>query len=232
MKKKKGQKESDEAPGAPEWMVTFSDCMTLLLTFFVLLLSFSTFEERTFSNLKVIYSTYLPSVGLRTKSSMEAVSNVNFIRVESEPSQGSEKPTDEKKEEGGLRQTQPLDYYNYKVFVVPSRDVFWASGNAVSARGREILSTMAAFLRENPVRVVLAETDLVNDEHNLEFSLSRAYTILNYLVSRHGLDKDRFNMSAVSTINKTQRESMKNQMASTNNSRILEIVLLEWSIYN
>ncbi|MHC4723131.1 MAG: flagellar motor protein MotB [Planctomycetota bacterium] len=105
MKNGKGQKEPDEAPGAPEWMVTFSDCMTLLLTFFVLLLSFSTFEDKTFSDLRVIYSTYLPSIGLRTRATEEAVSQVQLIRIESEPDQGSEKPTEEKKEAGGLRQT-------------------------------------------------------------------------------------------------------------------------------
>ncbi len=48
------QQEPDEAPGAPEWMVTFSDFMTLLLTFFVLLLSFSSFDDRVFRKLKVI----------------------------------------------------------------------------------------------------------------------------------------------------------------------------------
>lgn len=37
--------DADEAPeGAPEWMVTFADLMSLLLTFFVLLLSFSNME--------------------------------------------------------------------------------------------------------------------------------------------------------------------------------------------
>jgi hypothetical protein len=37
--------EPDEVPaGAPEWMVTFADLMSLLLTFFVLLLSFSNME--------------------------------------------------------------------------------------------------------------------------------------------------------------------------------------------
>lgn len=34
--------------GAPEWVVTFGDMMTLLLCFFVLLLSFSTMEEQRF----------------------------------------------------------------------------------------------------------------------------------------------------------------------------------------
>lgn len=34
-------------PGAPLWMATFSDMVTLLLTFFVLLLSMASFEEPT-----------------------------------------------------------------------------------------------------------------------------------------------------------------------------------------
>lgn len=36
------KKFEDEAPGTPEWIVTFTDLMSLLLTFFVLLLTFST----------------------------------------------------------------------------------------------------------------------------------------------------------------------------------------------
>jgi hypothetical protein len=208
MKNGKGQKEPDEAPGAPEWMVTFSDCMTLLLTFFVLLLSFSTFEDRTFSDLKVIYSTYLPSIGLRTRATEEAVSQVQLIRIESEPDTGSEKPTEEKKEAGGLRQTQPLDFYNYKVFVIPSSEVFWGNGSSISSSGRETLSMF------------------------LDFGLSRAYAVINFFVNQKGLDKERFNISAISTVNKKQFAGIDNRTLNVTNNRFLEIVLLEWSIYN
>jgi chemotaxis protein MotB len=47
-----GRKKSEEeqAPGAPMWMATFGDLMSLLLTFFVLLLSFSTIQEADFNN--------------------------------------------------------------------------------------------------------------------------------------------------------------------------------------
>jgi len=49
--KKPRRIEESSAGGAPAWMTTFSDCMTLLLTFFVLLLSFSSFDERTLGQL-------------------------------------------------------------------------------------------------------------------------------------------------------------------------------------
>lgn len=43
------QFEEDDAPGgAPEWMATFSDLCTLLLTFFVLLLSFANLDAKEF----------------------------------------------------------------------------------------------------------------------------------------------------------------------------------------
>jgi chemotaxis protein MotB len=41
----------ENEPGAPEWMVTFGDLMSLLLTFFVLLLSFSQMDNLRFKEL-------------------------------------------------------------------------------------------------------------------------------------------------------------------------------------
>jgi chemotaxis protein MotB len=46
-KKKKKQRPVDEAPlGAPEWVVTFTDMISLLVTFFVLLMTFSSLDSR------------------------------------------------------------------------------------------------------------------------------------------------------------------------------------------
>src|SRR3989304_1899861 len=44
-----------EEVGGPEiglWVVTFSDCMTNMLTFFLLLLTFSSFEETSYNQFK------------------------------------------------------------------------------------------------------------------------------------------------------------------------------------
>lgn len=40
------KKKPKEPPGVPAWMITFSDMMTLMLTFFVLLVSMATIDER------------------------------------------------------------------------------------------------------------------------------------------------------------------------------------------
>lgn len=47
-KKRKSSSESNEPAGAPLWMVTYGDMMTLLLVFFVLIVSFSTIEIEKF----------------------------------------------------------------------------------------------------------------------------------------------------------------------------------------
>jgi flagellar motor protein MotB len=49
-----GEKKCPDCPpmGAPDWMVTYGDLMTLLLCFFVLLFSFSTMETKKFESLK------------------------------------------------------------------------------------------------------------------------------------------------------------------------------------
>jgi len=43
------KRKGDEEAGAPAWMTTFADLMSLLLCFFVLLLSFSTISEEEFN---------------------------------------------------------------------------------------------------------------------------------------------------------------------------------------
>jgi chemotaxis protein MotB len=45
------QPEEEVKPGAPEWVVTFGDMMSLLLCFFILILSFSTIEVEKFKAL-------------------------------------------------------------------------------------------------------------------------------------------------------------------------------------
>ncbi len=42
---KKKQRPADDGPEVPEWIVTFSDMISLLVTFFVLIMTFSSLEE-------------------------------------------------------------------------------------------------------------------------------------------------------------------------------------------
>jgi len=57
----KRKPKKDEQGGTSAWMVTFSDLSTLLLTFFVLLLSMSSMDDRT---LKSMFTNFTSACGI------------------------------------------------------------------------------------------------------------------------------------------------------------------------
>jgi chemotaxis protein MotB len=221
--------EEDGAAGAPEWMVTFSDCMTLLLTFFVLLLSFSSFDNRIFWSLKIIYCRALTNISPFPQSNRDSFQHLRPIKYLEELDKGSEKPTLESgKKDGLLEETESEDFHNRKVFIVSSKKVFWGKGTAVSSEGRDIISTLASFLKQMPNRVVISENG-PDDGNNEQFGLARAWAVLQFLTEEQGLDKKRFSISAVSTLSQNKFE---NGMVHDGLERAIEIVLLERSICN
>ncbi|HUU17952.1 MAG TPA: flagellar motor protein MotB [Sedimentisphaerales bacterium] len=224
--------EPDEAPGAPEWMVTFSDCMTLLLTFFVLLLSFSSFDEKVFWKLKASFSKALPGINLSDEASRDSVLPTEQIEATPELVEGSEKPTLAKGLEDNLKEDTPADYRRLKVFSISSERIFWGRGTLISAEGRRIMTKMASFLKEIPARVVVSENGPVSEEGSEQLGLSRAWAVMKYLTTEHNLNNKWFSISAASTLAQGSLRSSEPARASTEPERILEIVLLERSIYN
>ncbi len=226
------QPEPEEDAGAPEWMVTFSDCMTLLLTFFVLLLSFSSFDNKIFRKLKIIYSTALPKISLFTRTEKEAILPSTLYMHTEELEKGSEKPTLEKAEEEGLMKETELDNIEkYRVFWVPSETIFWGNGTAITQEGYKIISTLASFLKKVQGPVVISENGPLHDENGKYLGLPRAWEVMEYLTTKQNLDKKRFNISETSTL--AQDDSQREELfLSKSKKRILEIVLLERSLYN
>jgi chemotaxis protein MotB len=226
------QVEEDEAPGAPEWMVTFSDCMTLLLTFFVLLLSFSSFDDKVFRKLKIIFMKALPSVSQSSEQNRDAVLSTEQIDMTPELSEGSEKPTLLKGLDNNVREETPADFRSRKVFSISSEKIFWGNGTLISAEGRRIMAAMASFLEEVPSRVVICENGPTGKNGGDQLGLSRAWAVLEYLTSSQNLDKNWFSVSAGSTIAQEGLRSAGLSRASLKSERTLEIVLLERSIYD
>ncbi len=226
------QAESDEAPGAPEWMVTFSDCMTLLLTFFVLLLSFSSFDEKVFRRLQVSFFNALPGVSQSDEASRDAVLPTEQIEETPLLIKGSEKPTLIKGLKDNLKEDTPTDFRSRKVFSISSERIFWGRGTLISAEGRRIMTKMASFLKEIPSRVVVNENGPASEEDAEQLGLSRAWAVMKYLTTEHNLNKKWFSISAASTLARGSLRSGETDRASTEPERILEIVLLERSIYN
>jgi len=232
MTRERKQVEEDEAPGAPEWMVTFSDCMTLLLTFFVLLLSFSSFDDKLFRRLKVIFMDALPSISQSEEVDRDAVLPTEQIEMTPDLAEGSEKPTLLKGLDNNLREETPADFRRRKVFSVSSEKIFWGNGALISAEGRRIMTKMASFLKEVPSRVVICENGPAGKGASEQLGLSRAWAVLEYLTSSQNLDKNWFSISAGSILAQESLESDEPYRAGIKSERSLEIVLLERSIYD
>ena len=225
---------SQEAPGAPKWMVTFSDCMTLLLTFFVLMLTFSSFDEHSFRKAQAIFSQAMPAVSQQPEEGRDALLAPGRQVVSTENlGEGSEKPTIARGWDNNLKEdTEPTDFRQRKVFLIPSKKIFWAKGTIISFQGRKTLSAMASFLKEVPERVVISENEGTDENSGDRLGLSRAWEVIQYFITKQGLNKKRFNMSATSTVTQESFKSSELSRPQREAERVLEIVLLERSVYN
>ena len=71
------KKKCPECPkGAPMWMTTFSDMTTLLLTFFVLLLSMANFDK---VKMEQSFGILAGSSGIMTNPSVSPLSQMNIV---------------------------------------------------------------------------------------------------------------------------------------------------------
>ncbi len=236
MAKWKKETPPEEAAGAPLWMVTFSDCMNLLLTFFVVLVTFSSFGDdpqdrllNFMSSVRAVFGSPVPVSGKQDESAMLPTRQVI---IPEQPEHGSERPTENRSpiaREGVLNENlQAADYRNHKVFLVPSEKLFLGRGTVLSPAGRYLLGVMAAFLKEVPGPVVLSENGPEQKPDQMNRGLSRALAVMEYFVSLQSLDRQRFSISADSA---APPENGDGSIQSYHREeRMLEIVLLEGSV--
>ncbi len=95
---------------------------------------------------------------------------------------------------------------------------------------------MASFLREMPNRVVISEGLQSGSKGSGDLGLERSWVVMDYLITKQKLDKQKFSISAtVTTAEVDSSQSTANgqrNRSPTGGARTLEIVLLERSIYN
>lgn len=89
MARKKKDAGPSGPPGAPEWIVTFTDMISLLVTFFVLLMTFSSLEEREALKIAAILTGNL---GVHDVSGFVAASIENDLIASSDVLRGGLQP--------------------------------------------------------------------------------------------------------------------------------------------
>jgi len=249
------QPPPEEEPGAPAWILTFSDCMTLLLTFFVLLITFSApGSGPVISQTRDVFRKIMPGLGRSDERYRSALLNILGVSSAEYSATGSEKPTSETAGQGSLKEDfGSRDLSNRRVFLMPSEKIFWGKGTTISSQGQDILETMAEFLKRLSDRVIISEGRYDNGKKGDSLGLQRAWVVLDYLAAEQHLGTDRFSLSVTGTVH---REDAQARVKAENGAagppprllpamrlagksgdpgagqRMVEIVLLERSLYN
>ena len=215
-KEKKKQAPEEDPGGAPEWMVTFSDCMTLLLTFFVLLLSYSSFDEAKLRDLSDSLGREEPIVQRANAMKLDpVVSSRSKDKTQPTLNESTTPDTTQVKKANVSPRKKPVNFRNLKVFTVASKKVFFGSGVQLTPTGKEILKAVYVLNRHKPARLVISEFSADGGD---SLSIRRANAIVNYLINK-GVDQNSLNIST-SCLG-----------GNVEGSRTVEITRLERSIY-
>jgi chemotaxis protein MotB len=201
--KKKGEEDSG---GTSAWMVTFSDLSTLLLTFFVLLLSMSSMDER---KLKSLMSNFTSSCGILLFKEYGEIYQPKEVLIEGitaklkdslvirkaddppdDLSDGMEKEL--LKSVGGRLE---IEYFKEGFKMVFGDELLFAPGSAeIREEMYPIFKKVARFMLYTDYQVYIdGHTDNVplrgDGEYrsNEELSLARAFNIMDHIKSNYDL---------------------------------------------
>ena len=214
MKPMHSPNNANEEKGAPKWVVTFGDLMSLLLCFFVLLLSFSEMDKAVY---KQVAGSLEKAFGVQRKTkTMDPPKGVSIIakdfdqelvpamdRIEFIASQIREAIHEELKKLGeqmneelhGLVQVEAGEDQVTIRFMGEST---FASGRAEIRRSMiPVLTKVAAVLNEKKSEIIIAgHTDNVpirrgRYRHNLDLSIARAASVANFMLEKGAIAPQR-----------------------------------------
>lgn len=210
---RKQRKDPTENSGGGGWIMTFSDLMSLLLTFFILLFSMSTVSEEKFSQASQSIQSALIGDGGRS-----GILDGGLVEDESETGDGaSENEEDqfltndipqailqmEKEalaliEEQGIEEKVSISSDQDGIYLDIQEAILFQSGEAdLIADGKETMDSLVSVLEltDNDI-VVEGFTDNVpirsaRFPSNWELSTSRALSVVHYLAEEKGMRPER-----------------------------------------
>lgn len=197
MKRKKRRIQS-KASGAPRWMVTFSDLVTLILVFFILLFSMSQIDNVKFQSM---------ANSFRQQAAFDENPSIVPGDYPNEQQQaGGQSDLDELYEkvqsflkENSLEQTADVTRDERGVVLVLNEQFLFGSGESeLMPVSYPFLDGIGALFKDLPNMIkVEGHTDNVpiQDERypsNWELSSARSSSVIRYFVEEHSLSPGRF----------------------------------------
>ncbi len=189
MEEEKKEKPVLEEPSAPFWMVTYGDMVTLLMVFFILILSFSTIQLEKF---KGAMSSMKGALGVLPENiSTYKKSNPNYEDFETKQRQDiieTMNEVEEVLEKMGLSANVDLEFTGEGVMVRMGDDLLFDSGKALikNAATPVLDIVLQAFKGKFKDIYVEGHTDNVpissaKYPSNWELSAGRSMSVIKYL---------------------------------------------------
>jgi hypothetical protein len=189
MSKEKKHEEEECGEGAPLWIISFADMISLLMAFFVLLSTFASFGPAEETKLKQVIDIALAHNGGLFGDGVfgESKNDISGFQQNASKDYGSEKVTPWKNNKGSM---DPLkDPHLNKVFTICSEEMFFSTGTSITTKGREFLDAMAAFIVQKKERIAIGESD----DKVTPLGLNRSIGVAKYLIDR-GVSEDSINI--------------------------------------
>ena len=220
------------------WMTTYSDMVTLLLAFFVLLFSFSSIDVIEFERVIMSLQQALGMLqGGRTITSVEPMMDVGDARhqqqieaIQRSQLLAARMQLQGQLSEAGLEEGVTFDLTERGLIIHFTDRVLFESGEAELLPGaRDILDLLAPTLENLPNQVrVEGHTDDVpintfRFPSNWELSTARATNVLRYLLGTAGMSPD--NLSAAGYGEHRPRDTNRTDAGRVRNRRV-DVVLL------
>lgn len=188
-----GKKKCPECPkvGA-KWLTTFSDLTTLLLTFFVLLLSMANFDKVQFENMFSVLTGSLGVLDLTGDAEFNEMQIIDAISsqqaIESTP-QKIEETLEEYTQTQNLEQLVSVVKTDKGVSIRVMDSVFFAPGSStLLPAASPILNKIMTLIQDTPYYVnIEGHTDDIpinnNTSLNWDLSTNRAVSVVKYFAN-------------------------------------------------
>lgn len=203
------KKQEEHKAGAPEWMATYGDMVTLLLVFFVLLFAMSNVDSQKY---KAVAQSLSGALGV-LESGTSVISLEPFVN--NYPSDSpADSPTEYEElsemqeelqkilEEGELNGQVKLEINERGLLIRFLDSVLFDSGSAdLTPEAMEIINKVSNILRDTNRKVTVeGHTDNLpintfRFPSNWELSTTRAVNVVKYMISKNGLNPIRLSAS-------------------------------------
>ncbi len=221
------RKPKKQDPGAPSWMVTFSDMTTLLLTFFVLLLSMANMDKNKFNAAaESMRSAFGVMEGGRVAISGPKV--IEFAPIQDDfTSRLYQRMLSQLNELKIDRRIQLVKDRGAVILRVEAAVLFASGQTEVSPEAYPVLRDVAALIENLPLNLrIEGHTDDTPTSgqalSNWDISIARAVSTLKFFERENLVPLDR--MSAVGYGSRRPLATEKNEAAQALNRRV-EFVL-------